>query len=214
MKKLIANRLDAVGHHLTDAELESVSLMMTELKKWNKTINLTAIESDEEIIAKHIIDSLFLLPLVVDSDSWLDVGSGAGFPGIPLQILRPANSITTVDAVRKKIMFQKHLARCLKLNNFHSIHSRVEEMYLKYSNSFDVVVSRAFANLELFVKLVYPLLKPGGRIVAMKGAFADEEMKKSEQGLKELNMCISTVKKYQLPENYGKRHIIIITACN
>lgn len=213
MKNLLETRLQEAGYEFSSDIQDSLAAIIAELKKWNKTINLTAINSDEEIIAKHLIDSLALANYVKYSETLLDVGSGGGFPAIPLKVVLPETEITSVDAVLKKITFQKHLGRVLKLKNFHPLHCRVESMHEKYAGYFNTIVSRAFSRLDLFVTLVAPLLKKNGRIIAMKGPAAKYEIEEAQEALKSLNVKICAVDDYQLPTHYGKRQIITLTYC-
>lgn len=208
MKKLLEKRLQDAGYDLGSDVLDAFLIIITELKKWNKKINLTAITNDEEIIAKHLIDSLALATYVKNAKKLLDVGSGGGFPAIPLKAVFPEMEITSVDAVLKKITFQKHLGRVLKLKNFHPLHCRVESMYEEYSGCFDIIVSRAFSRLDLFVTLVAPLLKTGGRLFAMKGPGFETERNESRDVLEKLGFSIEAVYPYDLPSNIGERYII------
>lgn len=213
MKNLLEKRLQEAGYEFSPDIQDSFAALITELKKWNKTVNLTAIHSDEDIIVKHLIDSLALLRFLKKDERILDIGSGAGFPSIPLKLVSPGNAITSVDAVRKKIMFQKHLSRFLGLQHFYPLHSRVEEMYTDSSCFFDVIVSRAFSRLDQFVSLALPLLKKEGRLLAMKGPAVKYEMEEAEERLHAMNVIISAVDTYQLPAKYGERRIITLTFC-
>jgi len=208
MKNLLEKRLCEAGYDFSSDIQDSFAAIITELKKWNKTINLTAINSDEEIIVKHLIDSQAVAKYLKHDEKLLDVGSGGGFPAIPLKVILPETEITSVDAVLKKITFQKHLGRVLKLKDFHPLHCRVESMYGKYPGYFDKIVSRAFSRLDLFVTLVAPLLKKDGRIIAMKGPGFEAEINESDNAIQKLGFFIETVYPYNLPSNSGERHII------
>lgn len=194
--------------------LRSFELFADELKKWNRKINLTAISNDEDIAVKHIIDSLIFAATVHDGECVLDIGSGAGIPAIPLKIARPSVRVVSVDAVGKKINFQRHAARQLALTNFEALHARVEQLHVTHAGCFDVIVSRAFSNLKLFVILSAPLLKKGGRIIAMKGRHVQDEVVQAAAELQSLGFNISPVDTYTLPMNKGERSLITITAVN
>ena len=178
---MLKQRAQEMGLLLSEENVQAFELYVAELKKWNRKVNLTAITADGEIVVKHIIDSLVFAEHVHDSESVLDIGSGAGLPAIPLKIVKPMVSVVSVDAVGKKILFQRHVARLLKFNYFEAMHARVESMRETGTRRFDVITSRAFSQLEQFVVLSAPLLAMGGRMIAMKGPSAIEEIKKSEE---------------------------------
>jgi 16S rRNA (guanine527-N7)-methyltransferase len=199
------------GLDITDKSLSSFELFIDQLRKWNRKVNLTAITGDDEIAAKHIIDSLFMARLVENNERVLDIGSGAGLPAIPLKIVKPDTDVVSVDAIAKKIHFQRHVSRLLQLKGFEALHSRIEELPKTRGGCFDVITSRAFSNLGQFASLAAPLLATGGRMIAMKGPAAVEEMTEAEAALKILNFEISTVFHYDLPFNCGTRRLIIIS---
>jgi 16S rRNA (guanine527-N7)-methyltransferase len=186
-----------------------------ELKKWNKKVNLTAICDDTDIAVKHIIDSLVFAACLKDGESVLDIGSGAGVPAIPLKIANPDIRVVSVDAVGKKILFQRHVARLLAFKEFEALHCRVESLHQSHAGCFDVIVSRAFSRLELFVALACPLLKSGGKIIAMKGPGVHDEFGDvTEAGLRSSGFEISSIRAYSLPLNKGERNLVTITAVN
>lgn len=143
------------------------------LKKWNKTYNLTAIHEPERMLTHHLLDSLVILPHVT-ADRLLDVGAGAGLPGIPLAIARPDLSVTLIDASHKKAAFMQQAAIDLKLANVTALHGRVED--LDSATKYPQIVSRAFSDLNDFVRLTAPLLAEGGEWLAMKGLYPNEEI--------------------------------------
>jgi len=201
------------GLEIAEESLQAFELFSSELIKWNRKVNLTAITGATEIAAKHIIDSLFFARLVGNKDKVLDIGSGAGIPAIPLKIIKPGVEVVSVDAVAKKIHFQRHVARLLQLQGFEAVHARVEDLQKKSSGCFDVITSRAFSDLGHFATLAAPLLAAGGRLIAMKGPAAIEEMDQAADILSSLKFEISGIYPYDLPFNSGKRHLIVITAC-
>ncbi|MBE0502035.1 MAG: 16S rRNA (guanine(527)-N(7))-methyltransferase RsmG [Desulfuromonadales bacterium] len=171
-------QLALLGVQLDLAIIESEVDFLLELLRWNKTYNLTAITDPEEGIERHLVDSLTLFPYLDGAASLLDIGSGGGFPGIPLQIASPALRVVSVDAVAKKIDFQRHIVRRFKLSNFTPWHGRIEQL-LKLPcavEGFDLVVARAFSSLYALLELALPYVKPGGRIVAMKGPEGGREL--------------------------------------
>ena len=200
------------GLIVSEADISALEIFAAELRKWNRTVNLTAITADDEIAAKHFIDSLILAEHVHDGESVLDMGSGAGIPAIPLKIFRPALNVVSVDAVGKKVLFQRHVARLLKLEGFEAVHARVESLYSTYARRFDVITSRAFSRLEQFVGLAHPLLAVGGRMIAMKGPAGVNEITRSGDVLGNLGYEISCNYPYRLPFGMGERNLIVIIA--
>ncbi len=150
-----------------------------ELKEWNEKINLTAITDDRDIIIRHFLDSLTLIPFLANQKSLLDIGSGAGFPGIPLKIVLPHLQVALIDSVNKKVIFMKHIIRTLGLEQIEAVHARGEDKAVvkKFGLSFDVVVSRAFAELGKFLEIAAPYTKKDGTLLAMKGPKGIEEVK-------------------------------------
>jgi 16S rRNA (guanine527-N7)-methyltransferase len=206
--------LDEMHLELSEECKQSFELFATELKKWNRKINLTAICKDTDIAVKHVIDSIFFAESVRSDNTLLDIGSGAGIPAIPLKIVNPHISVVSVDAVGKKIMFQRHVARLLRLDKFEALHARVETLHFTRAGFFDVITSRAFSRLDTFVALAAPLLKDGGRMIAMKGPEVQAEIASAAEDLYALGFEISSVKNYSLPMNKGSRCLVTISAVN
>jgi len=208
IRRTLEQAAHEIGLDISGEAIRSFELFAGQLKKWNRKINLTAIISDEEIAVKHIIDSLVFAACVREGERVLDVGSGAGVPAIPLKIVRPSVRVTSVDAVGKKILFQRHVARLLGLRGFEAIHGRVEDLGALHACGFDLIVSRAFSRLEQFVGLAAPLLAEGGRLIAMKGPGAADEMRADGDCLAALGFEIVSIAPYQLPFNKGERNLI------
>lgn len=202
-----------MGLEVTEENIHAFELFADQLKKWNHKINLTAIISDEEIAVKHIIDALVFAACVHSGERVLDIGSGAGVPAIPLKIVKPAVPVTSVDAVGKKILFQRHVARLLKFQGFEAIHGRVEDLCGSHGHSFDLITSRAFSRLEQFVGLAAPLLSETGRLIAMKGPGVADEILMDEERLAALGFKIVSITPYRLPFNKGERNLIGIVPC-
>ena len=147
-KEIIENNLNYVDLEITDKSKEKLYIYMNNLIEWNQKVNLTAIKNEEEIILKHFVDSVYIKDLI--NGKVLDIGSGAGFPGIPLKIVKEDLDLVSIDSVNKKINFQKDTADKLNLKNIEIIHTRAEDLARnpKYRENFDFVVSRAVANLS------------------------------------------------------------------
>lgn len=170
--------LAEVGIKASPCELEKYLLLLDELAFWNKSLNLTAISGLEEAMEKHIVDSLTLCSVLQQSGFLLDMGSGAGFPSIPLKIACPKIEIFSVEVSRKKIHFQRHISRKLGLRGLSIIHSRVEDLKEMVPDlpAFDRVVSRALTSLGAFLDLARPFVSESGSVIAMRGAGKDEEV--------------------------------------
>jgi 16S rRNA (guanine527-N7)-methyltransferase len=209
-RELLVRGAQELGVTLTAAELGRFYQFAAELKKWSKKINLTAITTDEEIAVKHFLDSLTLLKMVGQRGRLLDIGAGAGFPAIPLKIVRHDLQVTTVDAVEKKVIFQRHAARVLGLHAFEAIHVRGEELAARYAGSFDWVVSRAFADIPTFVRIALPLIREDGVIIAMKGRGGREEAKTVSASLVELGVRVTEIREFQLPISGDARSLIVM----
>ena len=210
---IVAQEALAMGLTLSAREIELFELYATELKKWNSKVNLTAITKDKEIAIKHFVDSLNLAPYITAGDRLLDIGSGAGLPVIPLKITRPEIQMVSVDAVAKKIHFQRHVIRTLNLQHIEAIHARVEELHRTLSHSFSVITSRAFTRLDRFVSLAAPLLAENGMLIAMKGGQAEDEIAESDEVVHAGGFTITSVHRYTLPQNMGERVLTFIKQC-
>jgi 16S rRNA (guanine527-N7)-methyltransferase len=209
-KELLVRGAEQLGVLLTAAEQGKFYTLATELKKWGKKINLTAIREDEEIVVKHFLDSLTLLKGIGRHGRLLDVGSGAGFPALPVKIVCHDLHVTTVDAVEKKVIFQRHAARTIGLHGYEALHARGEELAAKHAGEFTVVVSRAFSDLPTFARMALPLLKENGRIVAMKGRGGREEADAARAPLAGLGLTMTQVIEFKLPISGDQRALVII----
>ncbi len=178
-KDLLTEGAKAFGIHLDGKAIGAFELYLKELLKWNQKINLTAIRSEKGIILKHFLDSLSVNPYLPQRVSILDIGSGAGFPGIPLKIVQPDFEVSLIDSARKKIDFQRHIIRTLSLKGAEAIHGRVQDTRILHSlgGRFDITLSRAFSDLRSFLALSFPFLKEGGMAIAMKGETDDKEIR-------------------------------------
>lgn len=209
-KDLLVAGVVELGLSLSGAQLAALNLFAEELKKWNKKINLTAINDDEGIAVKHLVDSLSLLKVVRGPGRLLDIGSGGGFPCIPVKIAQPDLDILSVDAVVKKISFQKQAVRLLKLTGFNAMHVRAETLAVEYADYFDWIVSRAFSDIPSFVAMALPLLKSDGRMVAMKGRNAAEEVAAAGAALADMGARVESVQEFLLPGTKDARALVVI----
>jgi 16S rRNA (guanine527-N7)-methyltransferase len=208
-RHLLVEGAEAFGIRLNEKQVEAFDLYLRELLKWNQKINLTAIRSEKGIVLKHFLDSLSVFPYLSKTASLLDIGSGAGFPGIPLKIVHPSLEITLIDSVRKKIDFQKHVIRMLGLKGTEAIHGRIQgkEILQSMTGRFDAVISRAFSDLRTLLLLAFPLLKRGGILLAMKGEM-EEEIALFSTG-EETRYRLQRTASFFLPKSSFKRSILL-----
>jgi 16S rRNA (guanine527-N7)-methyltransferase len=172
------------------------------LLKWNKAYNLTAVTSPDEVREKHFYDSLAPLKDLPDRGTLLDIGCGAGFPGIPLKLARPALSVMLLDAVDKKCLFCEAVIRELGLKDINVVHGRAEDKKIQERlGRFDAVISRAAFPLKRYIAMARPYLKEGSSLIAMKGAGVQKEL--AEAGVK-----ASRLEEYSLPKSGARRYII------
>lgn len=159
--------------------------LVDELLRWTKRRNLTAITDREEVVEKHLVDSLTLMPFAAQAERLLDMGSGAGFPALPIKIVCSDLEVVSVDAVGKKIDFQKHMSRKLALSCFFPVHARIQALQNEdnYRAGFDLVTARALTSLHELAAMAEPFLLPGGRLVAMKGPEGAEEYRACRERL-------------------------------
>ncbi len=178
-KNLFVKGAKTFGIRLDEKALEAFELYLEELLKWNQKINLTAIRSEKGIVLKHFLDSLSVHAYLPKYSSILDIGSGAGFPGIALKIIQPTLEMTSIDSVRKKVDFQRHIIRMLGLKGMEAIHGRVQDKGILQAlgERFDITLSRAFSDLRTFLILSFPFLKEGGMVIAMKGEVESDEIR-------------------------------------
>ena len=167
MNSLIVEGLNELGYENDFLLIEKLEIYLATLKKWNKVYNLTAINEDSAIITKHFFDSLSVNGFIQNSQRILDVGTGAGFPGLILALFNPDKSFVLVDGVSKKISFLQEMIGKLNLKNVMAVHIKVEEY--KVTEQFDIIISRAFAEIKKMIKLTKHLIKVNGKFIAMKG---------------------------------------------
>ncbi|MBQ8409041.1 MAG: 16S rRNA (guanine(527)-N(7))-methyltransferase RsmG [Clostridia bacterium] len=167
----------------------------------NKTTNLTAITDEKEVLLKHFVDSAAIAEFIDDGKSVVDVGCGAGFPSLPIAILRGDLTVTALDSTGKKINFVKHAAEKLDLKNIKAVCARAEDFAVDNRESFDVAVSRAVARLNVLVEITLPLVKTGGCLIAMKSNKGKEEFEEAEQGIFTLGGSLERVKEETLSFN-------------
>jgi 16S rRNA (guanine527-N7)-methyltransferase len=196
-----------LGVPLASAQLQQFEVLVQELLRWNKAYNLTAITSPREILTHHLLDSLSAQPDLAGSQV-ADVGTGAGFPGLPLAIVNPDRQFTLIDAVDKKLRFIDHAARTLALGNVRTLHARVET--LSPAHPFDTVVTRAFAALPRLAAWVAPLCDARTRVIAMKGRWPEPGGADNDGEVLSPDWRIESVREVAVPSLSEQRHIILL----
>ncbi len=174
---LVRKSLAALGVGVSEAMLLQMAKHVKDMLFWNKTSNLTSITDPHDVAVKHVVDSGSAAVLFEGGERVIDLGTGGGFPGIPLKILVPSLDLTLVDASRKKVNFLKQVIRELSLENIRAVEGRGEELCVAdgHQGQYDAVISRAFSGLDLMIPMALPFLKEGGRIIAMKGRDIEHE---------------------------------------
>lgn len=211
-KQELANRATQFEINLSKGQQEQFFSYMQLLLDWNEKINLTAITEQKEILIKHFIDSLSIVPYIKANDNILDIGTGAGFPGIPLKITLPQNSFTLLDALNKRINFLNEVIQKLKLENIQAVHSRAEE-FAKVEGkreSYEIVTSRAVAKLNVLLEYMLPFTKVGGKCICMKSVGIEDELKEGEKAIEILGGKIEKVDTITLENTDIQRKIVII----
>ena len=166
----------------------------------NKVMNLTAITDPEDVATLHFLDSAALLTLESFSGkSVVDVGTGAGFPGLPLRVLEPSIRLTLLDSLNKRIQFLETVCRELDLPDVACVHARAEEFAAEHRETFDLAVSRAVAALPVLCELCLPLVKPGGKFLAMKSVESDPELQEARSAIAQLGGAVEDVTDYTIP---------------
>ena len=212
MEQTFKEKLVKKCPELTSQMQQQFEDYMNLLLEWNEKINLTAITEEDDIILKHFVDSLTISEHIENGKTIVDVGTGAGFPGIPLKIAREDIKLTLVDSLNKRIKFLDDVIAKLKLKEVETLHFRAEEFgqNKKYRESFDIATSRAVANLSTLVEYLLPLVKVGGICICMKGSEIKEELQNSKNAIEILGGKIEKEIEFVLPESDIKRNIIII----
>ncbi|WP_278421618.1 16S rRNA (guanine(527)-N(7))-methyltransferase RsmG [Stutzerimonas kunmingensis] len=194
----------ALGVELSEGQQQQLLAYLALLIKWNKAYNLTAVRDPDEMVSRHLLDSLSVVSFVAESgQTWLDVGSGGGMPGVPLAIMFPDRSFTLLDSNGKKTRFLTQVKLELKLANLEVVHSRVEQF--QPAEAFDGITSRAFSSLEDFASWTRHLGNPQTRWLAMKGVQPDDELQRLPADFR-LDACHVL----KVPGCQGQRHLLIL----
>ncbi len=198
--------------NLTDQQIFKFYTYMNLLLEWNEKVNLTAITEYKDVILKHFIDSLTVEKYINGNKKIIDIGTGAGFPGIPIKIIKNDVYVTLMDSLNKRINFLNEVIKENKLDNIETVHARAEELARnkKYREQYDIAIARAVASLNVLLEYMLPFVKKGGYCICMKGSNINDEIEKSQKALNTFNAKIEKIDSFNLPESEFGRNIIII----
>lgn len=216
--ELLKRQIQALGLQAdgfdTDGRAEKFREYMELLLEWNQKINLTAIVVPEEIISKHFTDSLTVLTQteIENGAALLDVGTGAGFPGVPLKIMRPDIGLTLLDSLNKRVKFLEELTARLGLDSVRTVHARAEDAAHdpKHRGKYDIVCARAVAKLSVLAEYCIPFVKNGGKFISMKAFEVKDEILESEKAILSMGGYIESVKQVNIPDTDICRTVIIV----
>ncbi len=216
--EVLKTEIEKIGIQLDDLQVKQFLMYYELLVEWNKVMNLTAITEYKQVVEKHFVDSISLIHVLDkqylddNNKSMIDIGTGAGFPGIPLKIVFPNLRVTLLDSLNKRITFLNEVIKKLKLENIETIHGRAEDYarQIKYREQYDICVSRAVANLATLSEYCLPYTKEKGFFISYKSDHVDEEIENSKNAIKMLGGKIEKIEKFILPDTDIKRAIIKI----
>lgn len=201
---ILAQGIAKAGLPIDEQKQQKLLAYLTLMQKWNKVHNLTAVRDPDEMVTLHLLDSLVVLPFI-DAKNLLDVGSGAGLPGIPLAICLPNLKVTVIDSNQKKVSFMRQAKAELGIENLEVLGGRVEDVGT--SRKFDIVISRAFSDLDLFISLTRDLLDKKGKWLAMKGVYPEAELTALD---KNTGIKASKVEELKVPGLPAQRHLVFL----
>ena len=215
MRQLLASGAKELGIDLSDRQFDAFDAFTALLIEWNTKLNLTRITDPEEIAVKHYLDSLILLAKVEvpEGSSVIDIGTGAGFPGIPLKIARPDLRLTLLDSVRKRLTFLEAGVRELSLSDVEIVHGRAEDAAKdkRLRETFDFAVARAVAGMSILAELCLPFCRIGGRFAAYKGPEIGPEVEEASRAIRILGGRLEAVHEFDLPQGGIRRSLVIIS---
>lgn len=211
-KEFIEQKAKKINISLSDTQIKKFEDYMLLLKEWNEKINLTSIIKDEDIVIKHFIDSLMIQKYIKGNESIIDVGTGAGFPGLPIKIINDNINLTLLDSLNKRIKFLECVSENLNLKKIKFVHGRTEEIAQmpEYREKYDIATARAVAKLNVLSEYCLPYVKINGLFICMKSIDIKDELEGAKNAIKVLGGKIECVDEFTLPDTDIKRSIIII----
>lgn len=215
MTELLKNGFSAMKLSVSDAQIAQLEDFTARMLDTNKVMNLTRITDPKEIAEKHLLDCASLLQAAdFSKKSVVDVGCGAGFPGVPLHILCPSCELTLLDSLGKRIRFLQGCIDAMNLSNIEAVHARAEEFAAKHREQYDFAVSRAVAQLNVLAELSLPLVKQGGAFIAMKSKDTDEELERAKKAIRLLGGEIEKIIDYTIPHTEITHRLVVIRKKN
>lgn len=215
MTELLKNGFSAMKLSVSDAQIAQMEDFTARMLDTNKVMNLTRITDPKEIAEKHLLDCASLLQAAdFSKKSVVDVGCGAGFPGMPLHILCPSCELTLLDSLGKRIRFLQGCIDAMNLSNIEAVHARAEEFAAKHREQYDFAVSRAVAQLNVLAELSLPLVKQGGAFIAMKSKDTDEELERAKKAIRLLGGEIEKIIDYTIPHTEITHRLVVIRKKN
>lgn len=215
MTELLKNGFSAMKLSVSDAQIAQLEDFTARMLETNKVMNLTRITDPKEIAEKHLLDCASLLQAAdFSKKSVVDVGCGAGFPGMPLHILCPSCELTLLDSLGKRIRFLQGCIDAMNLSNIEAVHARAEEFAAKHREQYDFAVSRAVAQLNVLAELSLPLVKQGGAFIAMKSKDTDEELERAKKAIRLLGGEIEKTIDYTIPHTEIIHRLVVIRKKN
>ena len=209
-KKIFKEEIEKINEPIKEEQIKKFYEYMLLLKDWNEKINLTAITEEKDIIIKHFIDSLTINKYLKDNEKVIDVGTGAGFPGIPIKIINDKINMDLLDSLNKRINFLNEVKEKCEIENINCIHSRIEDFAIKNREKYDVATSRAVAKLAVLLEYLLPVVKKDGICICMKSNKAEEEINEAQKALEILGGKIEKTEEFLLPGTDIERTIIIV----
>lgn len=215
MTELLKNGFSDMKLSVSDAQIAQLEDFTARMLETNKVMNLTRITDPKEIAEKHLLDCASLLQAAdFSKKSVVDVGCGAGFPGMPLHILCPSCELTLLDSLGKRIRFLQGCIDAMNLSDIEAVHARAEEFAAKHREQYDFAVSRAVAQLNVLAELSLPLVKQGGAFIAMKSKDTDEELERAKKAIRLLGGEIEKIIDYTIPHTEITHRLVVIRKKN
>lgn len=215
MTELLKNGFSAMKLSVSDAQIAQLEDFTARMLETNKVMNLTRITDPKEIAEKHLLDCASLLQAAdFSKKSVVDVGCGAGFPGMPLHILCPSCELTLLDSLGKRIRFLQGCIDAMNLSDIEAVHARAEEFAAKHREQYDFAISRAVAQLNVLAELSLPLVKQGGAFIAMKSKDTDEELERAKKAIRLLGGEIEKIIDYTIPHTEITHRLVVIRKKN